>query len=310
MIIAPSAFSLPRPLVGSAIAIGNFDGVHRGHQALVAAALAEVAGTGRDAVALTFDPHPGTVVHRIAAPALLTTLPRRLELLAELGLAATIVQPFDAAFSQLSAESFASDILAGALAAQRVVVGSDFRFGAGRRGDPALLTALGVRLGFGVTVLDKIEVEGEICSSTAIREHIKAGRVERAATLLSRPFEVEGVVVKGAQRGRTLGFPTANLDDVPRLVPHEGVYAGVAVTLGDQRRYRAAINVGRNPTFVAGGALSVEAYLLDFEGDLYGQPLRLGFVAHLRPELKFDSVDALIAQMHQDVDDTRRRTGP
>ena len=306
MMIAPSAFALPRPLRRPAIAIGNFDGVHRGHQALVSVALAAVKGEQRDAVALTFDPHPSSVVQPGAAPSLLMPLPRRLELLAELGLDATVVHPFDAAFSRLTAEEFARDVLAGALEASVVVVGSDFRFGAGRRGDPALLAALGATLGFEVRVVDKISVDGEVCSSSAIREHVRQGRVARAAQLLSRPFEVTGQVVAGQRRGRQLGFPTANLDQAPRLLPAEGVYAGRA-TLADGRSFVAAINVGRNPTFVERGARIVEAYLLDFEGDLYGQSLRLDFVERLRAELRFDSVDALVAQMHQDVAQTRSR---
>lgn len=306
MLIAPSAFALPRPLVKPAIAIGNFDGVHLGHRMLVERALeaARANGPDADAVVLTFDPHPASVLARGVPPAI-TSLGRRLELLAALGLTATVVQPFDRAFAQRSAESFVRDVLVGALHVATVVVGSDFRFGAGRSGEPAALRRFAEELGFSVVIVDKLSVDGEVCSSSRIREHVRAGRVAEAARLLGRPFALDGVVVHGEKRGRTIGYPTANLALAPeRLCPVEGIYAGWAI-LADGTRHKAAISVGKNPTFGDGGPRTIEAYLLDWQGDLYDQTLRLELVAHLRGEQKFASVDALVAQIEADVAATR-----
>ncbi len=272
------------------VAVGTFDGVHLGHRQVI----------GDSDSVLTFDPHPSAIVAPQHTPKLLTPLARKAELIAALGASELIVIPFDAAFAACSAEEFIEDVLIGRLAATRVSVGENFRFGHKARGDYKLLAADGR---FQAVVHPLLEVEGEIVSSSHIRALILAGEVEHAARLLGAPFRLTGEVVHGDKRGRELGFPTANLVPEERLVcPGHGVYA----CLADGRP--AAVNIGVRPTFKTGRGELIEAYLLDFDEDLYGKPLRLDFLSRLRGERRFDSAEALIEQMHRDVERTRELT--
>jgi riboflavin kinase / FMN adenylyltransferase len=279
----------PRP---RRLAVGTFDGVHLGHREVI---------SGADTV-LTFDPHPVTVIAPAAAPPLLTTLDRKAELIAGLGVEELVVIEFDARFAQRSAQDFVDAVLIGRLGATRVSVGENFRFGHNAEGDADRLAADDR---FETRVVPLLEVDGEVVSSSHIRGLVRGGAVEYADKLLGAPFAVEDIVVHGDRRGRELGYPTANL--VPRdgyVTPGHGVYACRA-TLPDGRAFTAATNVGVRPTFVTGRGELIEAYLLDFDGDLYDRPLRVEFLKRLRGEKRFDSVDALIAQMAADVDDAR-----
>lgn len=256
-------------------------------------------------MALTFDPHPARVLAPTLAPPLILSLERRAELLGQAGVGVVVVEPFTRAFAAIEAEAFATGVLAGDLHAAHVVVGYDFSFGKGRRGDATLLESLGARNGFGVSVVRRVSVHGLTCSSTKVREFALEGRIEGAEVLLGRPFELTGEVVRGASRGRTIGFPTANLRPDAELVPKAGIYAARAHVLDDGSRWPCALSIGTNPTFVDGGVQVVEAHLLGFEGDLYGRRVRLEFVQRLRDELRFDSVEALVAQIGDDVAKTR-----
>jgi riboflavin kinase / FMN adenylyltransferase len=283
----PDAQSKPRRL-----AVGEFDGVHIGHREVI-----------RDADSvLTFEPHPRTVVAPASAPKLLTTLDQKADLIAALGVEELIVIPFDGSFAAQSAQEFIDHVLVGQLDARRVSVGENFRFGHRARGDAALLASQDA---FETRVAELVELDGEIVSSTHIRGLVATGQVGEAARALGAPFGMRGTVAHGDKRGRTLGFPTANLVPDPRLaVPDHGIYACRAVVPG-LGEWTAAVSIGVRPTFVTGRGLLVEAYLLDFEGDLYGRELRLDFLARLRGEKRFDSVDALVEQMHRDVAETR-----
>jgi riboflavin kinase/FMN adenylyltransferase len=298
---------LGRPLRAPTVAIGNFDGVHRGHQALIASCRDQARATDGEAVVLTFDPHPARFFAPALAPPMITPLPRRLELLAEAGADLVIIEPFDAALAALEAEHFVEQVLRDDLGARHLVVGYDFTFGHGRRGTPPLLATLGARLGMGVTIIPAVTAGGLVCSSTKIREFVLEGRVEGAKLLLGRPFEVTGEVVRGAGRGRTLGIPTANLHPEGELLPRTGIYAARARLLAPGGVARpAAVSVGTNPTFATGTPeVTVEAHLLDFDGDLYGGRLELALEGRQRDERRFASVDELVRQIHQDIARTR-----
>jgi riboflavin kinase/FMN adenylyltransferase len=286
------------------VAIGNFDGVHLGHQALIAEARAHARAPDA-AVALTFMPHPARVLAPAKAPPLIMPLDRRLALLAQAGAGVAVVEPFTRDFAAVEAQSFVADVLVRDLGASDVVVGYDFTFGRGRAGNVQRLQEWGTALGVSVAVIPAVTVDGAPCSSTRIRALVAGGDMRRAAALLGRTFEVEGVVVRGAARGRTLGFPTANLAPETELAPRLGIYAARARVCADDTggpAFLAAVSIGRNPTFEADGApVTVEAHLLDFAGDLYGQRLRLELVEWLRDEQRFASVDALVTQIAADV---------
>jgi riboflavin kinase/FMN adenylyltransferase len=287
----PDAAARPRH-----VAVGEFDGVHRGHREVM---------RGADTV-LTFEPHPRTVVSPDSAPKLITSLETKADLIAGLGVEELVVIPFDGAFAGRSAQEFIDGVLVEQLGAERVSVGENFRFGHRARGDVDLLRAQDA---FETRVVELVELDGETVSSTHIRGLIEGGLMERAAEFLGSPFQLRGSVAHGDKRGRTLGFPTANLVPDPALVyPGHGVYAcRAAVEIdGEWRWWPAATNVGVRPTFVTGRGLLVEAFLLGFDGDLYGRELRLAFLERLRGELRFESVDELIAQMERDVEHTRR----
>jgi riboflavin kinase/FMN adenylyltransferase len=273
------------------IAVGEFDGVHLGHREVI---------RGADTV-LTFEPHPRTVVAPDAAPKLLMALETKADLIAGLGVQELVVIPFDGSFAAQSPEEFIERELVERLGAERVSVGENFRFGHRARGDAKLLAAQDA---FETRIARLVELDGEIISSTHIRGLVAAGDVAAAARYLGAPFQIRGSVAHGDKRGRTLGYPTANLVPDPRLVvPDHGVYACRAFVGGSE--HVAAVNVGVRPTFKTGRGLLVEAFLVDFEGDLYGAPLRLDFLERLRGERRFDSIDALVEQMGRDVHATR-----
>ncbi len=294
---------------GTAVTIGAYDGVHLGHRALLADLVARAGAAGLSPVVVTFDRHPASVVRPESAPPLLTDLDQKLELLAECGIERTLVVPFDRARADESAEDFVREVLVETLEAKLVVVGEDFHFGNRRRGNVALLRELGREHGFEVVGVRLTGEDLAPVSSTRIRSLVAAGDVVGAAALLGRPHEVRGPVVHGDGRGASeLGFPTANLEVSKDIaLPADGIYAGY-YRRPDGTGYLAAISVGRRPTFYdpASASVLVEAYLLHFEGDLYGELGRVSFVRRLRDERQFDSVDALIAQMHDDVADTER----
>jgi riboflavin kinase/FMN adenylyltransferase len=295
---------LPR-LVRSVVTIGNFDGVHRGHQGVLREAVAEARRRESRSVVLTFVPHPVRVLARGREPARLTPLERKLELMAEHNVDVALVLPFDRRVAGLEPAEFARSVLARGAGAGVVIVGGDFRFGRERAGDIGLLSSLGPELGFEVRSFEPVRDGGEPISSTRIRTALADGRVGDAARLLGRPHEVSGVVVLGDRRGRTLGFPTANLAGLRSMLPGMGVFACWAGVGGVRRM--AAVNIGDRPTF--GRGRSVEAFLLDFDGDLYGRELTLSFVARLRADERFDGVDALVAQIGRDVERTREALG-
>jgi riboflavin kinase / FMN adenylyltransferase len=291
--------------------IGVFDGVHLGHQRIIARASETARARNLPVVVITFDPHPDEVVRPGPHPPYLTT-PRRLaELLAGLGVDALLVLPFTQEFSRLSAEEFVRAVLSERLHAAAVVVGEDFRFGYKAAGDVPLLAQLGEKYDFTAEGVPLLVVDGVRISSTYIRERLAAGDVAGAAAALGRPHRVEGVVVRGHMRGRALGFPTANLETPPHTAtPADGVYAGWLTSLdldgAEVSRWPAAISVGTNPTF-GGGDRTVEAYALDRDDlDLYGTHAAIDFAVRLRGNERFESVDALVVQMREDV--TRTRT--
>jgi riboflavin kinase/FMN adenylyltransferase len=296
---------LVAPASGSAVTIGAYDGVHLGHRHVLALLRDMAAERGLETVVVTFDRHPATVVRPESAPRLLTDLEQKLELLASTGVQRTVVVPFDRARADETAEEFVTEVLVGALGARLVVVGRDFHFGHGRKGNVALLTALGARLGFEtVGVGLEADAGGEVVSSTRIRKLLEAGDVRGAARLLGRPHQVRGVVVRGEGRGGSrLGVPTANLA-LPEgmALPAEGIYACL-YRRPDGTVHRAAVSYGRRPTFHPEGAPALlEAHLIAFEGDLYGERAQVSFVERLRAEQRFDSIDALTEQMRADVE--------
>lgn len=278
------------------VAVGEFDGVHAGHREVI---------RGADTV-VTFEPHPRTVVAPESAPKLLTSFEAKIDLIAELGVHELVIVPFDGTFAAQSAQEFIDRVLIERLGARHVSVGENFRFGNRARGDTALLAA---QTAFETRVVRLVEIDGEIVSSSHIRGLITAGAVQDAARLLGAPFGMRGPVAHGDERGRTLGYPTANLVPDPRLVvPDHGIYACRARLGADE--WRAAVNVGVRPTFKTGRGLLVEAYLLDHRGgEFYGEELRLSFLARLRGERRFDSVAELVVQMGRDVEATARIAG-
>lgn len=301
--------SCPTPAEGCAVTIGAFDGVHLGHKALLRLVRERASARDLPTALVTFDRHPAQVVRPESAPKLLTTLEQRLELLDATGLVDhVLVLTFDQARRDEAAEEFVHEVLVDCLRARLVVVGADFHFGNQRRGNVALLERMGEALGFDVVGLELIEADsGPAYSSTAVRRLLGAGEVEEAARLLGRPHEVRGPVVEGDRRGRRLGFPTANVA-IPEEVclPTPGVYAGIFVAQDGVER-PAALSLGRRATFYESeGLLLLEAYLLDFDGDLYGQEARVRFVGHIRGQERFDSAEALIEAMHRDVAAVRR----
>jgi len=299
----------PWPGERTVITIGAYDGVHRGHQAVVAEVRRIAEATGARSAVLTFDRHPASVVRPESAPQLLTDLDQKLELLAATGIDAALVVKFDEAQSQEAPMSFAQRVLVECVAASVVVVGEDFHFGRGREGNVTTLRELGAVRDFEVmplALVPRSDGPDEPISSTAIRRAMAGGQVELAASMLGHPFEARGVVVQGDQRGRLLGFPTANVEvPIAICVPADGVYAGW-YHRPDRTRHACAINLGRRPTFYEHAEHSLlEAHLLDFSGDLYTETAHVEFTDFLRSERKFDGIDALVSQLKNDVDHAR-----
>jgi riboflavin kinase/FMN adenylyltransferase len=294
--------ALPEETRGSAVAVGNFDGVHRGHQAVIAEAGHAAAAMGVPWAVLTFEPHPRSVFTPREDPFRLTPFRSKARYIQELGVDTLVVLHFDGEFSQRSAESFVHDVLVGGLGARHVVSGYDFVFGHDRRGTCELLLHMGKEEGFDFTAVSAVEDEnGEVFSSTRVREFLRTGDPGSAAGILGRPFEIEGQVREGDKRGRTIGCPTANLALDDYLRPALGVYA-VRVGLEDGKGaewHGGVANLGRRPTF-GGEEILLEAHLFDFDGDLYDQHLRVALVDYLRPEKKFDGLEALKAQIEID----------
>jgi riboflavin kinase/FMN adenylyltransferase len=273
------------------VAIGTFDGVHRGHREVI---------RGADTV-LTFDPHPLSVIRPEATPKLISTFPVKRDLIAGLGVEELVVIPFDKGFASQTAEDFVQDILIGRLGAAEVAVGENFRFGRGAKGTPEFLAR---HEDFETRIVPLVEAAGETISSSHIRGLVAAGEVGPAAEFLGGPFLFEGEVAHGDKRGRELGMPTANLvPDDAYVVPGHGVYAAWA------NGHPAAVNVGVRPTFQAGRGLLVEAHLIGFEGDIYGETLRIAFLERLRGEKRFETVDELVAQMNRDVEQAKQIAG-
>ncbi len=305
-----------RPGDGSVVTIGAYDGVHVGHQAVIAEVRRRAGDAGLASVVVTFDRHPASVVRPETAPRLLTDLEQKLELLEATGVDRCLVITFDEVRSQERAEDFVDEVLVGALGARQVIVGQDFHFGHGRKGNVALLEQMGRERGFEAVGLELVDADGRPAgddgraSSTAIRHALVAGDLVTANAMLGRHHEVRGLVAHGDKRGRELGFPTANVS-VPGdiLLPADGIYAGW-FERADGSVHPTAISLGRRPTFYEEAHASLlEAHLLDFDGDLYDEHVRVRFVARLRGEARFDSAEALVAQIRQDVEDTRTALG-
>jgi riboflavin kinase/FMN adenylyltransferase len=296
---------LPSHLRGGVVAIGNFDGVHRGHQAVLERALAEARQRGAPPLALTFEPHPRKVFRPDVPLFVLTPPPMKARLLSKLGFAALVEQPFTRDFATLSAEAFVSRILEKNLGISHAVTGFDFHFGKDRQGGPAYLMAAGERHGFGVSLVDAFRDEGaEVVSSSRIRALLSQGEVAEAAGLLGYRFTVESEVIGGRKLGRTLGFPTANMALPADTMLRHGIYA-VRFRRADGTLHDGVASFGRRPTVDEHGAPLLETFLFDFSGDLYGETCEVSFFGFLRGEEKFDGLDALVARMKRDDAEAR-----
>jgi riboflavin kinase/FMN adenylyltransferase len=299
--------SVPGDARGAVVAIGNFDGLHRGHQVVIAAARARADADGRALALMTFRPHPRRFFRPADEPFRLTPFRAKVRAIADLGVDTLFVWRFDAQMASISAEAFVEKILHGGVGATHVVVGHDFAFGNKRGGNADLLRTKGDELGFGVTVVEPAkDAENEIYSSSVIRQYLRDGQPQRAAALLGRLWEMEGRVLEGDQRGRTIGFPTANVEPAEYMRPASGVYAVRAgITTGDKTQwYDGVANFGVRPT-VDGERLLLETHLFDFTGDLYGKYIRVALVEHLRPERKFENFAALQEQIAADSQQAR-----
>lgn len=297
------------------LTIGNFDGLHIGHRRILRIVTDRARALDGEAVVYTFDPHPRKVLQAARAPSLLTTTEQKLELLAAAQIDLVVLEPFTPAFARTTPEEFVRERVQRAIGPLEVYVGYDFHYGRDRAGSMRLLTELGPRLGFAVTIIPEVTIGGRDVSSSRIRELVAAGDVADAKVLLGRPFAVRGTVVEGDRRGRTLGFPTVNLAPENEVIPALGVYAGHVRILGDGSPpagtvFGAVANVGRRPTFKAGDPPLAEAHLLDFEGDLYHRRVELSFEVRLRAEHRFPGAEALRAQIARDVEAARRALEP
>jgi riboflavin kinase/FMN adenylyltransferase len=308
----------PGDLGRTVVTVGMYDGVHRGHQELIGAAVARARAMNRPCLLLTFDPHPAEVVRPGSHPAILTSMDRKAELVAGLGVDAMCVLPFTPEFMRLAPETFTHTVLVEHLHAAQVVVGENFTYGHRASGNVSTLAVEGRRFGFaveGIPLAEDSSDDGDVAiSSTYVRACVAAGDMQSAARALGRPHRVDGVVVRGDRRGRAMGYPTANVETPPfTAIPADGVYAGHLVTRNprggaSRERFPAAISVGTNPTF-QGSRRTVEAFVLDWDGDLYGEHVGVEFVQRLRPMAAFADVDGLLAAMAQDVADTRQILG-
>jgi len=301
---------LPKPIV----TVGNFDGLHVGHRAITDTIVERARDIGGTSVVYTFEPHPIRILRPEQAPRLLTTHEQKRELLEQAGIDALIVEDFNARFAETTADKFIREILFARIRPLEVYVGYDFHFGRDREGSKGLLTELGPKLGFSVTIIPEVTLEGSDVNSTRIRKLLAESRVEEAGRMLGRAYSVRGRVVQGDQRGRTLGFPTANLDPENEILPGAGVYAGHCRFIDDGTPVRgvelpAVMNVGTRPTFEGDGRMHAEAFLIDFSGDVYGRRVELAFSSRLRAERRFSGVDALREQIASDVGAARKILG-
>jgi riboflavin kinase / FMN adenylyltransferase len=306
MRIARGLESVPPDARPSVVALGTFDGVHLGHRAILGTALARAREIGVEALACTFDPHPMEILQPDRAPRPITPFDERLALIGEAGIDTVVVLPFTRELSAVEPEAFVKDVLLERLHAREVVVGYNHRFGRGARGDARLLEGLAERFGFRAHVVPPLTVDGVAASSSEIRAALQRGDVAGAARALGRPYAIAGPVTTGAGRGRTLGFPTANIEPDRPLLVSRGVYRGRVIVEG--RPHAAVVNVGVRPTFDE-RVLAVEAHLLDFAGDLYGRQVRLEFVDRVRDEMRFPSVEELKAQVMRDIATARGQSG-
>ena len=319
MRVVRGSATLDRPPRRAVLTIGNFDGIHIGHRAILRTVTERAAALDGEAVVYTFDPHPRKVLQGAQAPGLLTTTEQKLELLEAAGIDLVILEPFTPEFARTPPEVFVRESVHRRVSPREVYVGYDFHFGRDREGSMRTLTELGPRLGFAVTIVPEVTIAGRDVSSTRIRERLAAGEVEEAALLLGRPYAVRGRVVDGDRRGRLLGFPTANLAAETEVLPGNGVYAGRVRLLDDPPPgapagapargacFGAVTNVGRRPTFKPDDPPLAEAHLLDFEGDLYGRRVDVTFQCRLREERRFPGPEALREQIGRDVEEARRR---
>jgi len=294
--------NLPDSFRRGAVAIGNFDGVHRGHARIVERLLATARQIGGAAVVFTFDPHPAVILRPQQVPPPLCSTAHRIQLLADLGADAVIAYPTDESFLQLDARAFFDQILLGQLGVRALVEGVSFSFGRSRGGNVEALQQFCRESDVLLEVVEPVRIDGQVVSSSRIRNLLVEGRVEQARRMLARPYRIRGLVIHGAGRGRQLGYPTANLDEVETLLPSGGIYAGRASA--DGRWWPAAISIGPNPTF-GEGTLKVEAHLIDYEGWLYNRHVEIDFLARLRDIQRFDSASDLVRQMDRDIAATR-----
>lgn len=292
--------NIARPTV---LTLGVFDGLHIGHQQIMQTVVDRAKRVNAVPTAITFDPHPRAVLHPESAPPLLQTLDQRLANLEHLGIEQTIVIAFDAEFAAQPAEIFLRDVVAERLQAREVYLGEGFAFGRGRGGNIALLRSMADELGFVAEEVEEVTLRGRRVSSSAIRELLREGRINLARRMLGRPYGVEGVIIRGDRRGHTIGFPTANLKPQNRVIPKFGVYA--TATLIDGIWKKTITNIGVRPTFESDSELSIETYVFDFDGDLYGDVLRVRFLHRIRDERKFNGIDALKAQIERDTQTAR-----
>jgi riboflavin kinase / FMN adenylyltransferase len=294
---------IPDNLKGAFVTIGNFDGIHLGHRYIFAKMVEEARQVGCKTVVISFDPHPKMVLHPDRRPFyLISTSEEKIMMLGEMGIDAYIILPFSLEYAQTTAQTFVSEMLWDKLRIRKIIIGHDYTFGRGRTGNEAFIAEEGSRLGFAVEAMNAFKMGDEIVSSTKIREAILRGDVRFAAMLLGRPYNISGSVVPGDQRGLKLGFPTANVEANKELLPMRGVYA--VHCLLRQRRLDGVLNIGFNPTF-AGGKLTIEVHILDFQANIYGETLDVLFMERIRNEVRFAGPEELIAQINKDISQAR-----
>ncbi|MGA2330971.1 MAG: bifunctional riboflavin kinase/FAD synthetase [Syntrophales bacterium] len=285
------------------VTIGNFDGVHLGHVPILKKLIDEAHSEKSKALVITFDPHPKKVLRPDIRPFyLITSVEEKIKLLEDIGVDGLILIPFDLNFSKITAESFVRDILWDKLHIRKIFVGHDYSFGKSKTGNKEFLAEFGKKLGFEVDIINAVKLDDETISSTHLRNLILAGDVRTAARLLGRPYNVSGIVIEGKRRGSILGIPTANIKPEKELIPAQGVYAVIAHLEKD--RHQGVLNIGFNPTF-SDTDLSVEVYLLDFSGDIYGKKLNILFMERMRDEVKFENSEQLVKQIRKDIDEAR-----
>ena len=290
------------PLANPVVTLGNFDGVHLGHQAIFKQVVACAMETSGTSIVFTFEPHPLKVLAPLRSPRLLATFREKMAQIEATGMDVVLCAKFTPEFASQNPEDFVKDALVGSMGIKELFVGHDYAFGKGRKGDITFLREAGKTYGFGVHVIGPVKVEGILVSSTKIRQLVMDGEVCLASKLLGRPYSIEGTVITGHSRGRELGFPTANITTPNELAPKEGVYAVTVESEG--RTYRGAANIGKNPTF-GDDAPSYEVHILDYSGDLYGKFIKMKFIKRVRDEVKFKDVDELVGQIAKDVERVR-----